>query len=78
MYDFTEVFEQLSSKICWIQNYTGHHIPIEELEKHLLSDAAQNVLEMGKKPLIIKQALELILSTNSKHFELTCTGCTLF
>ncbi|XP_053388415.1 death-associated inhibitor of apoptosis 2-like, partial [Mercenaria mercenaria] len=39
----------------------GNQLPAQEVERILLSDAAQSVLEMGYQPRIIKKAIEQIL-----------------
>ncbi|XP_053397697.1 uncharacterized protein LOC123552200 isoform X2 [Mercenaria mercenaria] len=39
----------------------GNQLPVQEIERILLSDAAQSVLEMGYQPRIIKKAIEQIL-----------------
>ncbi|XP_045197622.2 uncharacterized protein LOC123552206 isoform X2 [Mercenaria mercenaria] len=42
----------------------GNQLPAQEIERILLSDAAQSVLEMGYQPRIIKKAIEQILRQN--------------
>lgn len=48
--------------------FVGNQLPTDELERLLLTDAAQSVLEVGYQPRIIKKAIEIVVREHGKTF----------
>ena len=46
--------------------HAGSQIPIDEINRLLLTDAAQSVLDMGYQPDMIKKAIEKVLIRDGK------------
>jgi hypothetical protein len=54
--------------MCFLLYLGQNQLQSQEIERLLLSDAAQSVLEMGYQPRLIKKSIEEILKQNGMMF----------